>query len=138
MKRGSRSPGAKARECAGGDPVRCSARCLVGYDRDDRAVATVCSAGPGRPGLIEPLGAHADHRGRGHGRAITVACAAVLQEMGASSVTVATPSDNAAGVRGYLSAGFTAQPESTDFRRPASSSSFRGAPGSGGGQPPKD
>lgn len=108
-----------------------SARCLVGYDRDDRAVATatVWSAGPGRPGLIEPLGAHADHRGRGHGRAITVACAAALQEMGASSVTVATPSDNAAGVRAYLSAGFTAHPESTDFRRPASSSSFRGAPG---------
>lgn len=96
------------------------ARCLVGYDAQDNAVATatVWSAGPGRPGLIEPLGAHADFRGRGHGRAITIACAATLQEMGASSVTVCTPSDNEGGVRAYVSAGFTAEGESTDFRRP--------------------
>ncbi|WP_374929469.1 GNAT family N-acetyltransferase [Kytococcus sedentarius] len=95
-------------------------RCLVGYDAQDNAVATatVWSAGEGRPGLIEPLGAHADFRGKGYGRAITVACAAELREMGASSVTVCTPSDNVGGVRAYVSAGFTALGESTDFRRP--------------------
>ena len=66
------------------------ARCLVGYDRDGTAVAatTVWSAGNGRPGLIEPLGAHRDHRGHGYGRAITVAAAAALQELGSSSATV--------------------------------------------------
>lgn len=97
------------------------ARCLVGYDAEDNAVATatVWSAGEGRPGLIEPLGAHAGFRGLGHGRAITIACAAALREMGASSVTVCTPSENVGGVRAYVSAGFTAQGESTDFRRPA-------------------
>ncbi|MGO1315558.1 MAG: GNAT family N-acetyltransferase, partial [Cellulomonadaceae bacterium] len=36
------------------------ARHLIAVDRDDRAVAvtTVWSAGPGRPGLIEPMGVH--------------------------------------------------------------------------------
>ncbi|GAB3199879.1 hypothetical protein GCM10027062_17800 [Nocardioides hungaricus] len=40
------------------------ARCLVAYDGDGNAVAgtTVWSAGPGRPGLIEPLGAHLRER----------------------------------------------------------------------------
>ncbi|AKU16956.1 GNAT family N-acetyltransferase [Luteipulveratus mongoliensis] len=96
------------------------ARCLLGYDRDGEAVAaaTVWSAGQGRPGLIEPLGAHPDHRGHGHGRAITVAAAAALQEMGSSSVTVCTPSSNIGGVAAYVSAGFEQLPDSTDFRRP--------------------
>src|SRR6478752_2621138 len=50
------------------------ARCLVGYDPDGHAVAavTVWSAGPGRPGLLEPMGVHRDHRGHGYGRAVTV------------------------------------------------------------------
>jgi len=45
------------------------ARCLVGYDAYDAAVAvaTVWSAGQGRPGLLEPMGVHQDHRGHGHG-----------------------------------------------------------------------
>lgn len=95
------------------------ARCLVGYDRDGEAVATttVWSAGEGRPGLIEPLGVHRDHRGCGHGRAITVAAAAALQRMGASSATVCTPSSNAAAVATYVSAGFQKLPDVTDFRR---------------------
>ena len=99
------------------------ARCLVGYDRDDVAVAaaTVWSAGEGRPGLIEPLGAHRNHRGRGHGRAITVAAASALQQMGSSSATVCTPSSNARGVAAYVSAGFRQHPEVTDFRRLTSS-----------------
>lgn len=101
-------------------PAYRNGRCLVGYDAQDHpvATATVWSAGPGRPGLIEPLGADANFRGRGHGRAITIACAAALQEMGASSATVCTPSENEVGVRAYVSAGFTALGESADFRRP--------------------
>ncbi|KNX39615.1 GNAT family N-acetyltransferase [Luteipulveratus halotolerans] len=102
-------------------PAYRSARCLVAYDDADHAVAmtTVWSAGRGRPGLIEPLGAHRDFRGHGHGRAITIAAAAALREMGASSATVCTPAANVGGVAAYVSAGFTRQPDSTDFRRPA-------------------
>lgn len=97
------------------------ARCLVAYDHDGNAVATttVWSAGPSRPGLIEPLGAHRDHRGHGHGRAITLAAAAALQAMGSSSATVCTPSTNVAGVAAYVSAGFEKLPDVTDFRRPS-------------------
>jgi GNAT superfamily N-acetyltransferase len=97
------------------------ARCLVAYDDDGNAVAatTVWSAGRGRPGLIEPLGVHRDHRSRGHGRAITVAAAAALQQLGSSSATVCTPSSNVGGVAAYLSAGFDKLPGVTDFRRPA-------------------
>jgi ribosomal protein S18 acetylase RimI-like enzyme len=95
-------------------------RCLVGYDDDGNAVAasTVWSAGRGRPGLIERLGVHRDHRGRGHGRAIAMAAAAALQQLGSSSATVCTPSSNVGGVAAYVSAGFEKLPEVTDFRRP--------------------
>lgn len=94
------------------------ARCLVGYDDRDAAVATatVWSAGPGRPGLIEPLGVHRDHRRRGHGVSITVAAAAALQQLGASTAIVATPSSNEPAVATYLAGGFTADPQVTDFR----------------------
>jgi ribosomal protein S18 acetylase RimI-like enzyme len=96
------------------------ARCLVAFDGDGHAVAatTVWSAGPGRPGLIEPLGVHRDHRGRGHGRAITVAAAAALRQLGSSSATVCTPSSNVGGVATYTSAGFARLPDVTDFRCP--------------------
>ncbi len=105
---------------AGASPYR-RARCLVGYDRDGDAVATVTvwSAGQGRPGLLEPLGVHRDHRGHGYGRAITVAAAAALQEMGSSTATVCTPSSNVGGVATYVSAGFQKLPDVTDFRRPS-------------------
>lgn len=55
-------------------PLYPDARCLVAYDDAGAAVAavTVWSAGPGRPGLIEPMGVHPEHRGRGYGTAITV------------------------------------------------------------------
>jgi ribosomal protein S18 acetylase RimI-like enzyme len=106
------------RAMAAAPPYR-RARCLVGYDRDGDAVAaaTVWSAGKGRPGLLEPMGVHRDHRGRGYGRAITVAAAAALQEMGSSSATVCTPSSNVGGVATYVSAGFQKLPDVTDFRR---------------------
>lgn len=97
------------------------ARCLVGYDRHGEAVATatVWSAGPGRPGLLEPLGVHHDHRGHGHGTAISVAAAAALQELGSSSATVCTPSSNVGAVATYVSAGYRRHAEVTEFRRPS-------------------
>ncbi len=97
------------------------ARCLVAYDSNEAAVAavTVWSAGPGRPGLLEPLGVHRDHRGHGFGTAISLAAAAALQEMGASSATVCTPTSNVGAVATYASAGFRRLPPVTDFRRPS-------------------
>ena len=95
------------------------ARCLVAYDDQGNAVAavTVWSAGPGRPGLLEPMGVHREHRGRGYGRAITVAAAAALQELGSSSAIVCTPSSNVGAVATYESAGFQRLPEVRDRYR---------------------
>ena len=96
------------------------ARCLIAYDAQDEAVAaaTVWSAGEGRPGLLEPLGVHKDHRGNGYGTGMSVAAADALRDMGATSATVCTPSANVAAVATYVSAGFEQGPDSTDFRRP--------------------
>jgi GNAT superfamily N-acetyltransferase len=93
------------------------ARCLVGYDDQDNAVAavTVWGAGPGRPGLLEPVGVHRDHRGHGYGTAISLAAAAALHDLGASTATVATPSSNPAAVATYASAGYRRLPDVTDF-----------------------
>ncbi len=104
---------------AGGYAYR-TAECLLGHDSAGAAVAacTVWSAGRGRPGVIEPLGVHGDHRGRGYGVAMTLAAAEAMRRMGCSSATVATPSSNAAAVATYLAAGFVTQGEVTDFRRP--------------------
>lgn len=97
------------------------ARCLVAYDGRGDAVAavTVWSAGPGRPGLLEPMGVHPEHRRRGHGEAITVAAAAALKEMGSSSANVCTPSSNVGAVATYKSAGFEQRPEVRDLYRDA-------------------
>jgi ribosomal protein S18 acetylase RimI-like enzyme len=97
------------------------ARCLLAYDDAGGAVAevTVWSAGPGKPGLIEPLGVHADHRGRGYGLAICVAAAAELRRLGSSSALVCTPSARAAAVATYRSAGFQQLPERLDRTRDA-------------------
>ena len=97
------------------------ARCLVGFDEGGSAVAavTVWSAGVGRRGLIEPLGVHPDHRGRGHGRAMTLAAAVALRGMGASSVCVATRAANAGAVATYASAGMLRHPDVPDLRRPS-------------------
>ncbi|MBJ3810547.1 GNAT family N-acetyltransferase [Streptomyces flavofungini] len=102
-------------------PVYADARCLIGYDDQDNAVAaaTVWSAGPGKPGLLEPVGVHADHRGRGHGTAISVAAAAALRELGASSALVSTPSSNAAAVATYRAAGYEPSSERLDVSRAA-------------------
>jgi ribosomal protein S18 acetylase RimI-like enzyme len=97
------------------------ARCLVAYDDQGNAVAavTVWSAGHGKPGLLEPVGVHRDHRGYGYGKAITVAAAAALQELGSSSAIVCTRSSNVGAVATYKSAGFQQLPETRDLRRDA-------------------
>ncbi|WP_327181443.1 GNAT family N-acetyltransferase [Streptomyces sp. NBC_01334] len=105
---------------AAGSPYA-DARCLVGYDARGNAVAavTVWSAGPGKPGLLEPMGVHREHRGHGHGKAITVAAAAALRELGSSSAIVCTPSANVGAVATYRSAGFRQLPETRDLYRDA-------------------
>jgi GNAT superfamily N-acetyltransferase len=100
-------------------PAYADARCLLGYDERGRAVAaaTVWSAGPGRPGLLEPVGVHRDHRGHGYGTAITLAAAATLRRLGSSSATVCTPSAHVRAVATYQSAGFRRRPDVRDLRR---------------------
>ncbi|WP_130797388.1 GNAT family N-acetyltransferase [Streptomyces otsuchiensis] len=102
-------------------PAYADGRCLLAYDERNQAVAavTVWSAGPGKPGLLEPMGVHRDHRGRGYGRAISVAAAAALRELGSSSALVCTPTSNTGGVATYASAGFQKLPETRDSRRDA-------------------
>lgn len=101
------------------------ARCLVGYDDDDNpvAAATVWSAGPGKPGLLEPLGVSSEYRGHGYGTAISVAAAAALREMGSRSAMVCTPSANVGAVVTYLAAGFQQLPQRYDSARTAGPSS---------------
>ncbi|MEU0093434.1 GNAT family N-acetyltransferase [Kribbella sp. NPDC006257] len=103
---------------AGGAPYA-DARCLVGRDADGERVAavTVWSAGPGKPGLLEPMGVHRDFRGNGYGQAITLAAAAMLRELGSSSAVVATPSSNVGAVATYQAAGFVPLPETRDLVR---------------------
>ncbi|MFF3608797.1 GNAT family N-acetyltransferase [Streptomyces sp. NPDC002463] len=117
---GSRFTDERWHAMAAGAPYA-DARGLLAYDERGEAVAavTVWSAGPGRPGLLEPMGVHRDHRRRGHGRAISVAAAAALRELGASSALVCTPSSNTAAVTAYASAGFRPRPEVRDRCRAA-------------------
>ncbi len=100
-------------------PAYADARCLVACDDQDNAVAavTVWSAGPGRPGLLEPMGVHPAHRGHGYGRAICVAAAGALQRLGSSSALVCTA--KVAGIAAYESAGFQRLPERLDISRAA-------------------
>lgn len=97
------------------------AQCLLAYDDQGNAVAaaTVWSAGPGKPGLLEPMGVHREHRGHGYGTAITVAAAAALRELGSSSAVVCAESSNVGAVATYTSAGFQQLPEVRDLRRRA-------------------
>jgi len=97
------------------------ARCLVARDEQGDAVAavTVWSAGRGKPGLLEPMGVHREHRGHGYGKAITVAAARALQQLGSSSAVVCTPSFNVGAVATYKAAGFEPLPETRDQYRKA-------------------
>jgi GNAT superfamily N-acetyltransferase len=103
---------------AAGSPYA-EARCLVAYDDGGAAAAgaTVWSAGPGRPGLLEPMGVHRARRGRGYGTALTTGAAAVLRDMGCSSAVVCTRSSNLGAVATYQSAGFQRLPDVHDLRR---------------------
>jgi ribosomal protein S18 acetylase RimI-like enzyme len=82
------------------------------------AAATGWFAGVGRCGLLEPVGAHPDHRGHGYGRDAVLGACAALAQRGASAVAVATPSTNDAAVALYRSAGFTVVRENRDWVRP--------------------
>lgn len=106
------------RAMAAGSPFT-DPRCLLGYDDQGAAVAgvTVWSAGPGRPGLLEPMGVHAEHRGRGYGRLICVAAAVELKRLGSSSAMVCTLSSLTAAVATYKSAGFRPLPQRLDRSR---------------------
>lgn len=101
-----------------GLPYR-DAQCLLAYDEEGHPVAevTVWSAGEGRPGLLEPMGVHAEHRGRGYGRQICLAAAAALRRLGSSSAMVCTPSANVGAVATYEAAGFRPGPERRDRAR---------------------
>lgn len=100
-------------------PLYADARCLVAFNGANEPVAavTVWSAGQGRPGLLEPMGVHSDHRGRGYGREICHAAMRTLQDLGSSSAVVCTRSANTAAIATYVSAGFTAQPEVCDWHK---------------------
>lgn len=82
------------------------------------AAATGWFAGAGRCGLLEPVGAHPDHRGNGYGRDAVLGACAALVHRGASAVAVATPAANEAAVALYRSAGFTVVRENRDWVRP--------------------
>jgi ribosomal protein S18 acetylase RimI-like enzyme len=105
---------------ASGTPYA-DARCLLGRDDDGRpvAAATVWSAGPGRPGLLEPVGVGREHRGRGYGTAITLAAATALRNLGACCADVVTPGSNAEAIATYSSAGFQAMTPRFDRYRSA-------------------
>ena len=89
------------------------ARCLIARNEQGDAVAavTVWSAGEGKPGYIEPMGVHREHRGHGYGKAITVAAARALQELGSSSVFTCTPGFNVGAIATYQAAGLEPLPE---------------------------
>jgi ribosomal protein S18 acetylase RimI-like enzyme len=65
------------------------------------------------------MGVHLEYRDHGYGKAITLAAAAALQELGSSNAIVRTRSVNVAAVATYESAGFQQLPEVRDRCRDA-------------------
>lgn len=100
-------------------PIYEQGQCLTAYDSEMNplAIAAVWSAGSGRPGLLEPIAVHRASRGKGYGTSISLAAAAELRSMGASSALVCTPSENTTAISTYLAAGFTADSKSHDWHR---------------------
>ena len=80
---------------------------LLARDSDGEpvAAATGWSAGPGRCGILEPVGTSPEHRGKGHGRRVVLAALGALARIGASGVTVHTPADNRTAVAAYEACG---------------------------------
>jgi ribosomal protein S18 acetylase RimI-like enzyme len=60
---------------------------------------------------------HHEHRRRGYGRAISLACAQVLRELGSSSAIVCTPTENVPAVETYRAAGFVPEELRLDANR---------------------
>lgn len=83
------------------------------------AAATAWAAGPGRCGILEPVGTHRDHRGRGHGRRVVRAALGALARAGASGVTVHTPAFNTGAVAAYVSCGLRPLQSTEDLVRGA-------------------
>ena len=81
------------------------------------AAATGWSAGPGRCGILEPVAAHPDSAGHGHGRAASRAVIAALARAGASGVAVHTPVSNTGAVRAYEACGMRQVELTTDLVR---------------------
>lgn len=81
---------------------------LVARDDGGTAVAgaTGWLAGPGRCAILEPVGTHRDHQGRGHGSRVIAAACVALARSGASGVAVHTPVSNLGAVAAYGRAGF--------------------------------
>jgi ribosomal protein S18 acetylase RimI-like enzyme len=69
------------------------------------AGATAWTAGPGRVGILEPVGTHRDHVRQGHGRAVVLAAIGALARAGASGVSVQTPLSNDTAIHAYVRAG---------------------------------
>lgn len=82
---------------------------LIARDAGGTAVAIACVwfAGSGRPGLIEPMGVHADYQGRGYSKMVTSAAVDRLSSGGASSAVVVAEGENSGAQEAYKSAGFT-------------------------------
>ncbi|MCI4010173.1 GNAT family N-acetyltransferase [Brevibacterium sp. ZH18] len=100
-------------------PFSSRAQSLLGYDSTGVpvAVTTVWSAGPNRPGLIEPLAVHRDHQGHGYGKAMAIAAARSLQQLGSSLASVCAESSNKGAVAAYSSAGYAPRTQVRDLRR---------------------
>jgi len=74
----------------------------------------------GRPyALIENVVTHADHRQRGHGRALLRAAVAAAWEAGCYKVMLMTGSKRAETLRFYAEAGFEQSKTGFQIRRPA-------------------
>lgn len=65
------------------------------------------------------MGVHPDRRGRGYGRAVSLAAAAALRELGCSSALVCTPSASVGAVAACEPAGFQRLPKVRDRRQDA-------------------
>jgi ribosomal protein S18 acetylase RimI-like enzyme len=76
-------------------------------DGEAASAVTGWLAGQGKCALIEPMGTHPAHRGKGYGREALRRVGDALAARGASAVCVFTPASNTAAVALYRSVGYT-------------------------------